>query len=78
MWLEALGVALAPAVIALVLRLRLMAPITMADPSMHTVYIVDPQQMYARYAAVMQAGCARAPESAFWCWPGWLTWPSGP
>lgn len=58
-WLESLAVTLAPATIALVLRLRLMAPITMADPSMHTIYIVDPQQMYARYAAVMPAGRLR-------------------
>ncbi len=58
-WLEALGVALSPAIAALVLRLRLMAPITMADPSMHTIYIVDPRQMFVRYAGVIPAGRLR-------------------
>ena len=50
---------LSPVIGALVLRLRLMAPITMADPSMHTIYIVGPQQMYVRYAAVIPAGRLR-------------------
>jgi hypothetical protein len=49
-WLEALGVALSPAVAALVLRLRLMAPTGIPDPTMHTIYIVDPHQMLTRYA----------------------------
>jgi hypothetical protein len=49
-WLEALGVALSPAVAALVLRLRLMAPAGIPDPTMHTIYIVDPHQMLTRYA----------------------------
>jgi Dolichyl-phosphate-mannose-protein mannosyltransferase len=36
-----------------------MAPITMADPAMHTIYIVDPQQMYVRYAGAIPIGRMR-------------------
>jgi len=50
-WLEALGVVLSPAVAALVLRLRLMAPSALPDPAIHTAYIIDPSQVFARYAA---------------------------
>jgi hypothetical protein len=62
-WLEALGVAASPAIAALVLRLRLMAPSDMPDPAMHTIYIVDPHQVFARYGAAY-ASTARLRESA--------------
>jgi Dolichyl-phosphate-mannose-protein mannosyltransferase len=54
-WLEALGVALFPAVAALVLRLRLMAPAGLPDPTMHTTYIVAPHQVLTRYATMWHA-----------------------
>jgi hypothetical protein len=62
-WLEALGVGLSPAVAALVLRLRLMAPSDLPDPAMHSTYIIDPRQVFARYAAVY-APSARLRDSA--------------
>jgi hypothetical protein len=62
-WLEALGVVLSPAAAALVLRLRLMAPSDLPDPAMHTIYVIDPHQVFTRYAAVYEA-TARLRESA--------------
>ncbi|HUB37475.1 MAG TPA: glycosyltransferase family 39 protein [Streptosporangiaceae bacterium] len=50
-WLEALGVVLSPAVAAIVLRLRLMAPSSLPDPAIHTGYIIDPSEIFARYGA---------------------------
>ena len=58
-WLEALGVVLSPAAAVLVLRLRLMAPSSLPDPSLHTSYIVEGRDVFMRYVSLAGEGLLR-------------------
>src|SRR5215470_15255956 len=58
-WLEALGVVLSPLAAALVLRLRLMAPSSLPDPSLHTSYIVEGRDVFMRYVSLAGEGLMR-------------------
>ena len=51
---EAVLLAIAPAAAFFGLRLTLMAPPDLNDPAMHTTFLIDPHDIFYRYAAVFQ------------------------
>jgi hypothetical protein len=51
--LEALLLLASPAIAFFVLRLRAMAPIVIPDPAMHTIYVVDPRDFFARFSEAL-------------------------
>src|SRR5450631_1072104 len=61
--LETVAVLAAPLVLYVVLRLRGMAPPHLPDPSMHTTFILDPHDIFARFEALFTPS-ARLREAA--------------
>jgi hypothetical protein len=61
--LETLGVLASPAVLFFVLRLQEMTPPRLPDPAIFTTFVVDPRDMFTRYAAVF-AATSRMREAA--------------
>jgi hypothetical protein len=51
---EAVLLAISPAVAFFGLRLTLMAPPDLNDPAMHTTFIIDPQEIFTRYTAAFE------------------------
>jgi hypothetical protein len=52
---EAAAVVSSPVVSFFVLRLRAMAPTNLPDPAMHTIYLVDPHDVFLRYGSIYKA-----------------------
>jgi hypothetical protein len=61
--IEALLLLVSPALAYAILRLAVMSQVGLPDPSIHTAYVVDPRQMFARYAQALSA-TARMREGA--------------
>ena len=61
--LETVAVLASPVVLYAVLRLRGMGPPGLPDPSMHTTFILDPHDIFARYQAVFESS-SRLREAA--------------
>jgi 4-amino-4-deoxy-L-arabinose transferase-like glycosyltransferase len=61
--LEALGVLALPVALFFILRLQVMTPPVLPDPAIFTTFIVDPRDMFTRYAAVF-ASTSRMREAS--------------
>lgn len=52
---EALSVIVSPVVGFFALRMRPMAPVGLPDPSMHTIFVIDPHDVFTRYSQAYAA-----------------------